>query len=351
MIGHIETNKCKIIKGEDFHKHKAEIELEKEAVEEQLSGGLYQLDLLSQSNSNPDYLGGTSLADDERVHQPESWHSTVTHNTDLLQSDRQNSTISWNNEKYPPLVAQKEPSQIGRRQYNAEQNSDDERDGGESDLLGSKWAPHKQKPAWSTQTFSQSVGAQSLRQTRTGSSNLFGSMVDDEGSVATSAATRGTHTADLSEPSNALPPAARAENQDPNAPNAQVQIRQRISLPPRYNLENYWNSVMGHYVCPAYKCGRKLRSIKDFEVHLLSGAHAAARVKCPCCLKSFKSTQALVAHAESGSRKCDLRNTENFDLTIREITGGLLKVEGHFENLGNARFESVPVEEWNSNVW
>lgn len=354
IIGHIEGNKCKIIRREDFQRHKAEIELEKEAALE-LNGDPYRLDLMSQSNSDPDYLGGMSLADDERAHHPESWDTSFSpprESFETAQNSVTSATSQWDTDRYPPLIAERASSNVGRRQYNAVQNSHNEDNAGSSDLNGSKWATQDKAPAWSTQTCSHAAGgAQRSRQTRVSSGNLLDSMVDDDGSIATSGATRDTHPVDFASGSDIIPPAAKAENQDPNAPNAQVQVGQRLSLPPRYNLENYWNSVLGLYVCPGYKCNRKLRSVKDFELHLLSGAHAGARIKCPCCFKNFRTTQALVAHAESGSKRCELQNTENFDLAIREITGGLLKVGGHWDGVGNARFESVPVEEWNNVAW
>lgn len=355
MIGHIEKNQCKFIKNEDFQKHKAEIQLEKEAVSERFNVVPDQLDVISQNHSDPDYLGGISLADDERVHHPESWNSSVNQATDV-HNEPQYSTDSavsqWDTENYPPLVAEKTASNVNRRQYTVEQDSDDVADGSTSDLLGSKYVPKRENTAWSTQAPSKTSSIPSRqRQQGVSSGNLLDSMVDDDRSTATSAATRGTRSTELAGRSEILPPAAQVENQDPNAPYAQVQVGQKMSLPPKYNLEQYWSSFLGVYECPGYNCGLKLRSAKDFESHLLSGAHAGARIKCPCCFKNFKSTQALVAHAESGSKRCDLRNTEDFDLAIREITGGLLKIGGYWEGHGNARFESVPVEEWKNVSW
>ena len=67
--------------------------------------------------------------------------------------------------------------------------------------------------------------------------------------------------------------------------------------------------------------------------------------ECPSCYKRFKSTTALIAHYESGSRKCKVRNALDFDAVLREVSGGLLRTDGLLED-GSVRLVAQRVEDW-----
>lgn len=368
LIGHIEKNQCKVIKRDDFYKHRAEQQIQRDA-EDELNGGLYQGSTALSSIPYADPSEHTSLAEDERVDITQHWQEPVRYDVDPFDGKRGSLTQDMSQlgiDKYPPLLASAAPSSnlsSRRRRYAIEDDGEgDAKMSHTSDVSMSAWPTAANGPqpqpvhsevtkggAWAGNKFSIPIrgsrpGASPNLLDTASSVNLLDSVVEDNSSVAT----RGTRPSDMAGRSEVLPPAARAENQDPNAPFAQVQTAQRIRSSSHHNLESYWNAVLGCYICPGNNCGRRLRSPQEFEQHLLSGVHVGAVVQCPSCLKRFKTITALVAHAESGSTKCDLRKTEEFDLAIRSITAGLIRVDGSWTGAGNPKFESVPVEDWNN---
>lgn len=57
------------------------------------------------------------------------------------------------------------------------------------------------------------------------------------------------------------------------------------------------------------------------------------RLRCPACLRIFKSATALVQHAESQSYKCDIRESEKYRQAVDQITGGFIDAVGkHADN-------------------
>jgi hypothetical protein len=54
--------------------------------------------------------------------------------------------------------------------------------------------------------------------------------------------------------------------------------------------------------------------------------HRISKMRCPVCLKHYKSCAALVSHCESRGSKCFINKTENFATFLDRITGGFLGV-------------------------
>jgi hypothetical protein len=50
-------------------------------------------------------------------------------------------------------------------------------------------------------------------------------------------------------------------------------------------------------------------------------------MKCPTCLKYFKSATALMAHCESRGAKCQINKATDFNIFLDRISGGFLGVE------------------------
>lgn len=345
MMGHIERNECKVIKRDDFYRHRAEQQIEKDALKE-LEGGAYHGATAIGSESSQSAPGGVTLLDDQRVYydQDDSILRAEQYSgngTSGLSRGMADLTI----DKYPALRATSaNTSTAPRRQVERDAKDDWSRDG---DLLNIREEP-RITPGLNESVLAQNQGLRAQRP-RQQSSNLLDSvstnLLDYDSTITRgSAATWGFRPSERGR-GDLIPPATKPENQDPNVPHAQVKsgIRTHMRLP---DLQRYWSVIEGVYVCPGSKCNGRYRSRADFEAHLLSGAHVGGMVQCPNCLKRFKTTTALVAHAESGSTRCDLRHTEEFDLAMREITAGLIKVDGVYTNEGNARFESVPIDQW-----
>lgn len=92
---------------------------------------------------------------------------------------------------------------------------------------------------------------------------------------------------------------------------------------------NHYSDLTKKFECPGRKCGGSFDTIEAFNAHLTSNAHVGGRTVCPSCLSKFSSTMALVAHCESPSKRCNIRNSANYNQVLREITGGLIGAEGH----------------------
>jgi hypothetical protein len=55
----------------------------------------------------------------------------------------------------------------------------------------------------------------------------------------------------------------------------------------------------------------------------------------------------LVRHFESPSRKCRISKTANYNQILREVTAGLLGVDGHMDDgSGEIRYVTTKIEDW-----
>ncbi|KAH9866169.1 hypothetical protein J1614_008734 [Plenodomus biglobosus] len=92
-----------------------------------------------------------------------------------------------------------------------------------------------------------------------------------------------------------------------------------------WNPEKFYDSVISKYCCP-FVCEQTFESITELNQHIL-GDHRITRMKCPTCLKYFKSATALMAHCESRGAKCQINRAEDFNIFLDRISGGFLAVE------------------------
>ncbi|KAL2444116.1 hypothetical protein ABEF95_015042 [Exophiala dermatitidis] len=147
-------------------------------------------------------------------------------------------------------------------------------------------------------------------------------------------------------------PSVTPSMQPPN-PNASV-VHERIIHMPAHSIvstnapldiERFFDSLHQKYICPGQKCGRQFATPHNFRQHLLTSAHVGGQVTCPTCLKRFATTFAWVAHCESASKRCDIRNSTNFNHVLREITGGVLGAQGHMED-GTVQYVAPKIEDW-----
>jgi hypothetical protein len=69
------------------------------------------------------------------------------------------------------------------------------------------------------------------------------------------------------------------------------------------------------------------KSATELGEHIREMHKATDKIPCPQCEKRFPSFARLMAHIESGSRKCGIRQDEDmFSRAIKEYTGGFVKV-------------------------
>jgi len=55
--------------------------------------------------------------------------------------------------------------------------------------------------------------------------------------------------------------------------------------------------------------------------------HRITRMKCPSCLKYFKSATQLMAHCEAPNSRCKISQAENYNIFLDRLSGGFLGVE------------------------
>lgn len=75
----------------------------------------------------------------------------------------------------------------------------------------------------------------------------------------------------------------------------------------------------------SYPLGNSLRN------HLKSPAHSHVRYQCPSCLQFFGSATALTAHSESQSRRCHIRDTDDYNQYLDQLTGGIAEARGRHD--------------------
>lgn len=145
-----------------------------------------------------------------------------------------------------------------------------------------------------------------------------------------------------------IPPASNVANPAPNAKHDHITTQQAksvISTSTVLDVERYWDAMQQQYVCPGNRCNRQFNEAQRFRDHMLSPAHVGGVVVCPSCLKRFRTTAAWVAHTESASKKCDIRNSVNFNMVMREITGGVLGTYGFMDD-GTVNYVAPKIQDW-----
>ncbi|KAH7385909.1 hypothetical protein BKA66DRAFT_511252 [Pyrenochaeta sp. MPI-SDFR-AT-0127] len=91
-----------------------------------------------------------------------------------------------------------------------------------------------------------------------------------------------------------------------------------------WNPEIFYDSVLSKYHCP-FICEQTFDAAGDLNKHIL-GDHRITRMKCPTCLKYFKSATALMAHCESRGAKCQINKAEDYNIFLDRLSGGFLGV-------------------------
>ena len=132
---------------------------------------------------------------------------------------------------------------------------------------------------------------------------------------------------------------------DITATNPHVQTARSMAPTSLLDPENYWNELQQFYLCPGTRCGRSFQTNEQFKAHLLSSAHVEGKTQCPNCLNQFRSTYALIAHCEAGSKRCQIRKAPNFNEILRELTAGALGTNGYLDD-GSVKFTANQVHEW-----
>jgi hypothetical protein len=290
---HIENGECKVITQEVFERRRAEKAISKDAWAAQLKPdaghNVPRGDMSAFSDADTSGQGGVSLLDEDDLLEGSTTSSS---RQDYL-------TPSLNilslRDQYPTLQDLNAPKQT---------RAVDEKGGDLMSFEGDRVPDDENpsKPAWGASSPAARTlfkNAKSpLRPVDQGSDSFGGS----------------------SAPRSALS----------TDPNAHLSTKPAPMIPASLlDPMNHLNHFTKRFDCPGKKCGGSFDTVEAFNAHLTSSAHVGGRTVCPSCLSKFTSTMALVAHCESPSKKCNIRNSANYNQVLREITGGLIGAEGH----------------------
>jgi hypothetical protein len=291
---HIENDECKVITQEVFERRRAEKAVAKDAWAAQLhpqdAQNVPRGNMSMFSDVDPSEHGGVSLLDGDSVLQSDAHSSALrdylTPSLNMLSLRDQYPTLPNLN----PSNLTKAADQDGKGDlisFDGDDMPDDE---------------DRSKLTWNTKT--------------PAASNLF-----ENSKSPLRSASRTNKVPDR--PS--VPNVSLSTN-----PNAHLSTKP-APISPSSILEpmNHFHELTNKFECPGKKCGGLFDTIEAFNAHLTSNAHVGGRTICPSCLAKFPSTMALVAHCESPSKRCNIRNGANYNQVLREITGGLIGAEGH----------------------
>lgn len=379
-MAHIENDECEVIKLEHFNRQKAEKQISKDAwaaATDPTAGST----ILSSARAYPTVSNEMNLLDDDRAFVKTDWQGRPEldelneHNGPYVDPPTEQ-MASMSVSKFPPLGPQRAPSHNSPTVVNDVPNIIDlDQESVVSEPLS--------RNAWSNKngashlfkdgsTASRTAANQTSQPSRpspsTVSVNLLDSFTDDGNdsvsnpdrnlnsnsqpdSDVASHATWGTksklHTHNPSSSTSLIPPGTPASNPDPNAPNAHLKFLTTPDIPTNLSIDRLYDTTLDVYICPGTTCGRHYKTPESFKAHLTArdGPHAAQDVRCPSCCKRFRTTTALIAHCESGSRKCRVRNAWDYDKVLRDVTAGLLATDGYLED-GSVRYVAQSFENW-----
>jgi hypothetical protein len=291
---HIENDECKVITQEIFDRRRAEKAVAKDAWAAQLHPEHEQnvprgnISTFSDAETT-DHDGGVSLLDKDTGYES---HVHSSSQGDYLAPSLQMLSLREQYPALPHLTPLKQADPSGQEK--------------KSDLLsfdGNDTCSQKDRPklAWAS------------------SSPAAGSLFPNSKSPL--------HPAN---PKSDVGRASAASKPPPTNPNSHLSTKPAPLTPaPILDPKVYFNALTNKFECPGGKCNGIFDSIEAFNEHLTSSAHVGGRTVCPSCFSKFSSTMALVAHCEAPSKRCNIRNSANYNQVLREITGGLIGAEGH----------------------
>ncbi|PFH61392.1 hypothetical protein XA68_17504 [Ophiocordyceps unilateralis] len=113
---------------------------------------------------------------------------------------------------------------------------------------------------------------------------------------------------------------------------------------PSFNSRRYYSTYGETYVCPKLSCGKTFHKAGGLVAHLRSLAHAEKKYHCPYCHRRFPTLTAIVAHAEQSSSRCHIRESDNYDAFMDQLTGGVIDVGEERHDDGTIKYEMAAVE-------
>jgi hypothetical protein len=363
-MSHIEKDQCEVISAEVFERRRAEKQIEKDAWAGALDPTNSRSLLPSQAGvgSETDTNGGGVSLLDDNYSSGLSWPGAT---PQMVGATPLQPTRSGHYTAPRPLIQSmgalsldKFPSLPSQSQGQVPKSTPTEDSTNSDDLLSFDDAEVKPyivpEGAWNSKTASISLFTDSKSPPVETPDAGGGSPLDKFGNLSrgtmpnqsVSAFDRLSQVSIATSHSSPQPQSVPAASPPNNNPNARIRTISSAVLP-KSTLDpwKYFDSLINAFVCPGIKCGGKYATPKEFQEHLSSSAHVGGKAVCPSCLSKFKSTAALVAHCESGSKKCTIRKSANYNQVMRELTAGMLGTQGHLID-GSVKYVANKPEDW-----
>ncbi|KAM4066484.1 palmitoyltransferase PFA3 [Hirsutella rhossiliensis] len=109
---------------------------------------------------------------------------------------------------------------------------------------------------------------------------------------------------------------------------------------PSFNSARYHCPYAERFICPKLPCGKAFKTAGGLISHLRSTAHGNRTYQCPYCLRKFKSLAAIVSHAEQSNVHCRIRESDNYDAFIHQLTAGIVDVDMKRHDDGTIKYET-----------
>ena len=95
-----------------------------------------------------------------------------------------------------------------------------------------------------------------------------------------------------------------------------------------YDGECFTHAVTGLFTCPFPRCDADFKLELQLQRHLMI-THALKDIRCPLCMKTFKTVASLVRHFEASEKgaHCKVSKLVNYQKALDEATGGFVSAQ------------------------
>jgi hypothetical protein len=90
-----------------------------------------------------------------------------------------------------------------------------------------------------------------------------------------------------------------------------------------FDPKRFFHPILCEYLCPFPQCEGKFQTPRDIENHIMRD-HRITDLRCPSCLKIYKTSAALVSHMEAPNGRCHVARSDKFSQTVDQFSGGFL---------------------------
>ncbi|KAI1821553.1 hypothetical protein F4861DRAFT_551685 [Xylaria intraflava] len=98
---------------------------------------------------------------------------------------------------------------------------------------------------------------------------------------------------------------------------------------PGFNVNVFFDQDYKKYACPHRTCFKKFPLRMGLIRHLLSPDHTGGRFHCIRCNKVFATVSRLISHMETATRRCCVRDSDEFRTALGQLTGGIVDYNRH----------------------